>query len=122
MSFLDRLGRERLYWDGGTGSLLQAKGLKGGELPERWNLTHPEAVRDVALSYFNAGSHIVNSNTFGANRLHYPDAGELKAIVEAGVRHVVEARRLTGREADGYVALDIGPTGRLLKPSGDFAL
>ncbi len=119
MSFLDRLGRERLYWDGGTGSLLQAKGLKGGELPERWNLTHPEAVRDVALSYFNAGSHIVNSNTFGANRLHYPDAGELKAIVEAGVRHVVEARRLTGREADGYVALDIGPTGRLLKPMGD---
>ncbi len=119
MSFLDRLGRERLYWDGGTGSLLQAKGLKGGELPEKWNLTHPEAVRDVALSYFRAGSHIVNSNTFGANRLHYPDREALKAVVEAGVRHVVEARRQTGREDDGYVALDIGPTGRLLKPMGD---
>ncbi|MBR1820914.1 MAG: homocysteine S-methyltransferase family protein [Clostridia bacterium] len=117
--FLDRLGRERLYWDGGTGSLLQARGLKGGELPERWNLTHPDAVLDVALSYFRAGANIVNSNTFGANRLHYPDADELKAIVEAGVARVIEARRLCGREDDAYVALDIGPTGRLLKPMGD---
>ncbi len=117
--FLDRLGRERLYCDGGTGSLLQAKGLKGGELPERWNLTHPDAVRDVALGYFRAGSHIVNANTFGANRLHYPDRDELRAVVEAGVKHVIEARRQAGREADGYVALDLGPTGRLLKPMGD---
>ena len=117
--FLNRLGRERLYCDGGTGSLLQAKVLKGGELPERWNLTHPDAVRDVALGYFQAGSHIVNANTFGANRLHYPDPDELRAIVEAGVGHVVEARRLAGREGDAYVALDLGPTGRLLKPMGD---
>lgn len=117
--FLKRLGRERLYWDGGTGSLLQAKGLKGGELPERWNLTHPEDMLGVALDYFAAGSDIVNSNTFGANRLHYPDPDELKAIVEAGVGHVIEARRRCGREKDGYVALDIGPTGRLLKPMGD---
>ena len=118
-TFLERLGRERLYCDGGTGSLLQARGLKGGELPERWNLTHPETVRDVALSYFRAGSHIVVSNTFGANRLHYPDPGELRAIVAAGVGHVLAARRQAGREDDAYVALDIGPTGRLLKPMGD---
>ena len=117
-TFLSRLGRERLYWDGGTGSLLQAKGLKGGELPERWNLARPDAVREVAVDYFRAGSDIVNSNTFGANRLHYPDAAELRAVVEAGVRLVIEAREATGR-ADGFVALDIGPTGRLLKPMGD---
>ena len=117
--FLDRLGRERLYCDGGTGSLLQAKGLKGGELPERWNLTHPDAVRDVALGYFEAGSHIVNANTFGANRLHYPDACELNAVIEAGVRLACEARHIAGREGDGYVALNLGPTGRLLKPMGD---
>lgn len=117
-TFLTRLGRERLYWDGGTGSLLQAKGLQGGELPERWNLTHPDAVREVALDYFRAGSDIVNSNTFGANRLHYPDPDELRAVIEAGVRLVREAREATGR-TDGFVALDIGPTGRLLKPMGD---
>ena len=117
-SFLERLGKERLYWDGGTGSVLQAKGLKGGELPERWNLTRPEDIVQLAVSYYEAGSDIVNSNTFGANRLHYPDPEDLKAVVQAGVRHVQEARRITGRE-DGFVALDIGPTGRLLKPMGD---
>lgn len=117
-SFLERIGRERLYWDGGTGSLLQAKGLKGGELPERWNLTHPDAVREVALDYYRAGSDIVNSNTFGANRLHYPDPAELRAVIEAGVRLVREARDQAGR-ADGLISLDLGPTGRLLKPMGD---
>ena len=117
-SFLERLGKERLYWDGGTGSVLQAKGLKGGELPERWNLTRPEDIVQLAVSYLEAGSDIVNSNTFGANRLHYPDPEDLKAVVQAGVRHVQEARRRTGRD-DAFVALDIGPTGRLLKPMGD---
>ncbi len=119
--FLERLGKERLYWDGGTGSLLQAKGLKGGELPERWNLTRPDVLVDVARSYFAAGSDIVNTNTFGANRLHYPDATELESIVRAGVRHVKEGMRQAGR-TDGYVALDIGPSGRLLAPMGDLAL
>ncbi len=118
-TFLERLGRERLYWDGGTGSVLQAKGLKGGELPERWNLTRPEDIVGLAVSYLEAGSDIVNSNTFGANRLHYPDPEDLKAVVQAGVRHVQEAQRITGRTEDSFVALDIGPTGRLLKPMGD---
>ena len=103
-SFLERLGQERLYWDGGTGSVLQAKGLKGGELPERWNLTRPEDIVQLAVSYLEAGSDIVNSNTFGANRLHYPDPEDLKAVVQAGVRHVQEARRRTGRD-DAFVAL-----------------
>ncbi|MBQ9062862.1 MAG: homocysteine S-methyltransferase family protein [Eubacterium sp.] len=116
--FRERLGKERLYCDGGTGSVLQAKGLKGGELPERWNLTRPEDIIDLARGYFAAGSDIVNTNTFGANRLHYPDPEELRAIIEAAVHHVKEGRRLAGRE-DGFAALDIGPTGRLLKPMGD---
>ena len=120
-NILERLGRERLYCDGGTGSILQEKGLKGGELPERWNLLHPEIVTGVAQAYFEAGSDIVNSNTFGANRLRYPDAKELEAVVEQGVLLAKEGRRRAGREEDGYVALDIGPTGRLLKPMGDLA-
>ena len=72
-TFRERLGKERLYCDGGTGSVLQAKGLKGGELPERWNLTRPDDIIDLARGYFAAGSDIVNTNTFGANRLHYTD-------------------------------------------------
>ena len=116
--FKERLGKERLYCDGGTGSVLQAKGLKGGELPERWNLTRPDDIIDLARGYFAAGSDIVNTNTFGANRLHYPDLDMLKEIITSAVSHAKEGRRLAGRE-DGFVALDIGPTGRLLKPMGD---
>ena len=114
------LGKEWLYCDGGTGSLLQEKGLKGGELPERWNLERPEDVIEIAESYFRAGADIVNTNTFGANRLHYADSVELEQIVRAGVRHVKTGLRRSGR-TDGFVALDLGPTGRLLKPMGDLA-
>ena len=116
--FSERLGRERLYWDGGTGSVLQARGLRGGELPERWNLTRPEEIRALAEAYYLAGSDIVNSNTFGANRLHYPDRKELREIVQRGVCLAAEGRRLAGRK-DAFVALDVGPTGRLLSPMGD---
>ncbi|MBR2765111.1 MAG: homocysteine S-methyltransferase family protein, partial [Blautia sp.] len=118
LTLREKLYTQRLYCDGGTGSVLQSKGLRGGELPERWNLTRPDDITDLARSYFTAGSDIVNSNTFGANRLHYPDPEELTQIIRAGVRHVREGMRLAGRD-DGFVALDIGPTGRLLKPMGD---
>ena len=118
MTILERMKEGRLYCDGGTGSILQAKGLKGGELPERWNLTRPEIIAGVARDYYLAGSDIVNANTFGANRLHYPDPEELNRIIEAGVRLVREGMAEAGR-TDGFVALDIGPTGRLLKPMGD---
>ncbi|MBQ6322222.1 MAG: homocysteine S-methyltransferase family protein, partial [Lachnospiraceae bacterium] len=105
-----------LFCDGGTGSLLQQRGLKPGELPERWNLTHPEDMIAIAQGYYEAGSDIVNTNTFGANALKYPD--DLRQIVEASVRLVDEARRRADRE-DAYIALDLGPTGKLLQPMGD---
>ena len=111
-----RLGRERLYCDGGSGTILQAMGLAGGELPETWNLKHPDRIISLARGYFEAGCDIVNANTFGANALKYPD--NLKEIVQAGVQLAMEGRRQAGRE-DAYVALDIGPTGRLLAPMGD---
>lgn len=117
-TFKERLGKERLYWDGGTGSLLQAAGLRGGELPERWNLEHPDVVKGAARAYLEAGADIINTNTFGANRLHYPDPAELKSVIESGVRLAGEARSESGRP-DAFIALDIGPTGRLLKPLGD---
>lgn len=58
-------------FDGGMGSLLQAKGLKAGELPERWNLTHPEEICGIHRMYLQAGSDLITTNTFGANRLKY---------------------------------------------------
>ena len=115
---LERLGKEWLFFDGGTGTILQEKGLKGGELPERWNLSRPEDIIDLHCGYLQAGCDIFNTNTFGANALKFPEPGELRGIVEAAVELAKEARRRADRE-DAYIALDIGPTGRLLEPLGD---
>jgi len=112
----ERLGREWLVFDGGTGSILQSKGLKGGELPETWNLKRPKDIIDLHCGYLRAGCDIFNTNTFGANALKFPD--NLEEIVTAAVENAKEARRRAGRE-DAYVALDIGPTGKLLEPLGD---
>lgn len=118
---LERLGKEWLFFDGGTGTILQEKGLKGGELPERWNLSRPEDIIDLHCGYLKAGCDIFNTNTFGANSLKFSrENGELKQIVEAAVALAKEARRRTDRE-DAYIALDIGPTGRLLEPLGDLS-
>lgn len=117
MKLLDRLANEWIFFDGGTGSILQDMGLAAGELPETWNLRYPERIKSLYRGYLEAGSTIFNANTFGANRLKYPE--NLREIVEAGVRLAVEARREAGREEDAYVALDLGPTGKLLKPMGD---
>lgn len=117
MSILDRLNHEWIFFDGGTGSVLQSMGLTPGELPETWNLTHREEVISLHQGYLNAGCTIFNTNTFGANRLRFPD--NLEAIVHAAVENAIEARKRAGRESDAYIALDIGPTGKLLEPLGD---
>ncbi|MDO5142821.1 MAG: homocysteine S-methyltransferase family protein [Eubacteriales bacterium] len=116
MGIKERLGKEWLFFDGGTGTLLQERGLAAGELPETWNLTRPEELVAVHRAYLEAGSDIICTNTFGANALKFPD--DLPAIVQAGVENAKEARRQAGRP-DAYIALDIGPTGRLLQPMGD---
>lgn len=120
---LERLGKELLFFDGGTGTLLQEKGLRPGELPELWNLTHIEEIIDIQRQYFEAGSDIVLSNTFGANALKFHDSEyELEDIVTAAVINVKEAAQLgvhDGREV--YAGLDIGPTGKLLAPMGDLS-
>ncbi len=116
MSILDEMKKRRLYCDGGMGSLLQAAGLAAGELPERWNLSHAEVITDVHRKYLAAGADIMTTNTFGANRLKYDKDGELKAIVEAAIAN---ARKAVDEAGRGYVALDLGPTGKLLKPLGD---
>ena len=111
MTFLEKLGRERLFFDGGTGTLLQAMGLAGGELPETWNLLHPERIQSVHRAYLEAGSDIICTNTFGANALKFPAGGpfDLEAVVKTGVALAKAARAETGRDSDAWVALDMGP-------------
>ena len=117
----EKLGKELLFFDGGMGTLLQAKGLLPGELPEICNLEHVEAVVEIHRKYFEAGSDIILTNTFGANALkfHSREYG-LKEIVTAAIENArkgAEQGVRDGREV--YVALDIGPTGKLLQPMGD---
>ena len=118
-NIMDRIGREWLFFDWGTGSILQEKGLQPGELPETWNLLHPDRILDLHRGYLEAGADIYNTNTFGANRLKFPE--NLDEIVTAAVKLAKEARTQAGRDEDAYVALDIGPTGKLLAPMGDLS-
>ena len=119
MKLLDYLKENILYLDGGMGTLLQAEGLQPGEHPERWNFEHPEVIVKLQKMYFDAGTNLIISNTFGANILHF-GLEELDMIV----KHALENARTAAAESTGkqekFVALDIGPTGRLLKPYGDF--
>ena len=116
MKILDYLKQNILFLDGGMGTLLQSAGLPAGELPERWNITHPEVIQRIHRDYFEAGSNVVSTNTFGANSLKFSQK-ELEAIVRAAVENAKAARE--GFEGERFISLDIGPSGKLLKPYGD---
>src|SRR5574344_1701715 len=93
----DYLGKEVLFFDGGTGSVLQARGLKPGELPENWNIEKPEEIVQLNYNYFLAGSNIVNTNTFGAFSTKFTGKDgtyDLEKIIAAAVNNAKEARRL----------------------------
>ncbi len=113
MDIREELGKRIIFFDGGLGSLLQERGLKPGELPETWNLTRPEVLYDIHRAYLDAGADIILANTFGANGFKYDN---LEEIVTAAVVNAKKAVADSGRKA--YVALDMGPTGKLLKPMG----
>lgn len=114
-SFKECLGKEWLFCDGATGTMLQNMGLASGELPETWNQTHPKEVQSYMEEYLKAGSNIINTNTFGLNRLKF--GSETQSIAKAAVEIAIQARDTIN--PDAFVALDIGPTGKLLAPMGD---
>ena len=104
-------GKRHLVFDGGLGTMLQAAGLKAGELPELVALTDPDMLRRIHEAYVAAGAEVVTANTFGANA--HKLAG--KARVADVYRAAVEAVAASGAR---YVAADIGPIGALLRPLG----
>ena len=107
-----------LIFDGGMGTLLQSKGLKVGELPERFNITNPTAVQQIHKSYFDAGCNVVTTNTFGANSLKF-SLEELEEIIKSAVENARIAQKNSKTSQPKWVALDLGPTGKMLKPYGD---
>ena len=112
MDILSKVYKGFVFFDGGMGTQLQARGLKPGECPEIWNITYPEKITEIHKAYFEAGANIATTNTFGANPLKVDNTEEI-------VLKAVENARKAISAPEQYVALDIGPTGKLLKPLGD---
>ena len=112
---LNLIKTKRLFLDGGTGTVLQSMGLPNGTPPEIWNVENPDAVIQLHKAYFDAGSNIVATNTFGVNCEKYEN---YKEIIKCAIDNAKKAKELCGK-SDTFVALDIGPTGHLLKPLGD---
>ena len=112
MNVLDKIKSGITYFDGGAGTLLQSWGLKAGEYPESWNITNPEKIVEMHRLYLKAGTQIISSNTFGANSLKFDN---LEEIINAAIANAKKACE----GYDAFVALDVGPLGKMLEPLGD---
>lgn len=129
MNFREVLGRQILFFDGGMGTLLQERGLKAGEVPETWNIVHPECIRQIHQEYLMAGSNIISANTFGVNAFKCKNLlYTVDELVTAGIQLVQEAIQEVRSSSNGggekqpmYAALDIGSIGKLLKPLGEIS-
>lgn len=117
MSIRNLLGKQRLYFDGGMGTLLQAEGLKPGEKPEMWNLTHADIIKDIHLIYLKAGSNIITTNTFGANCLKFHNLEEIISAAVTNAKNAIED--FDGDKDKCFIAFDMGPLGKMLEPLGD---
>ena len=129
-TFREYLGKQVLFFDGGTGSVLQSQGLKPGELPENWNIEHPDKIIQLGYGYFLAGSNIINSNSFGAFSTKFTGTDgkySVEQVIDAALQNAYKARELIQEkdresgnpETPRFVAFDIGSCGKLLKPLGD---
>lgn len=112
MNILEKIRKEITYFDGGAGTLLQSWGLKAGEYPENWNISNPDKIIEMHRMYLDAGTQIITSNTFGANSLKFDN---LEEIINAAIANAQKA--VEGYNA--YVALNVGPLGKMLEPLGD---
>ena len=117
MNFMELLNRGPFFLDGGMGTLLQAEGLKPGEAPETWNLSHPDRVTAIHRAYYEAGANMVAANTFGVHPQRY-DLSACEEMIRAAVACADRARREAGCCHEMFIGLDIGPCGKLLKPLG----
>ncbi|KPJ62344.1 hypothetical protein AMJ44_15710 [candidate division WOR-1 bacterium DG_54_3] len=119
-SILDLAKRRVVLFDGAMGSTLISLGLPEGECPESWNLTHPEVISDIHQKYLEAGADVIQTNTFGANRLRLASFGYNNRVEEINIRAVEIAKKVCPK--DKFVAGDIGPCGDFLEPMGKFSI
>ncbi|MBO4283017.1 MAG: homocysteine S-methyltransferase family protein [Clostridia bacterium] len=117
MQFRELIGTRRLFFDGAMGTMLQAAGMPEGTVPELFGFENPDVVKGIHAAYLSAGCNILKTNTFGANRLKLAPVG---LTVEGTVKAAVKCARSAGN-GEFFVALDIGPTGKLLEPLGELS-
>ncbi|MDR0357602.1 MAG: homocysteine S-methyltransferase family protein [Clostridiales Family XIII bacterium] len=118
MRITELLGKKIILFDGAMGTMLQSAGLSGGELSEAYNIENPETVRAIHRAYLEAGSDVVTTNTLGANSLHLRGSSYSPSrVIEAGIGNCKAAVADAGK---GFVALDIGPSGKLVDMTDDF--
>lgn len=109
------LNKEHIILDGGMGTMLQRSGLEIGGVPELLNITNPELLQSIHKKYIDAGADVIYTNTFGANSYKMKDTGyTVNELVSAALKNAMEAAKGT----DTLIALDIGPIGQLLEPTG----
>lgn len=121
MTFQELLSKPLICLDGGTGTMLQAKGLRPDERTESWTIEHPEELIQIHQSYIDAGADIINANTFGVNKFRYHDgsAYALSQLVEGAIANAKQAVSQAAKESETLVSLDLGPSGEFMEPFGD---
>lgn len=117
MNIKEKLSKEFIIFDGAMGTMLQAENLGKDALPETYNVTKPEVIENIHRKYLSAGADVISANTFGANLLKFSKE-ELKSVIDGAISCAENARKDFN---DKYIALDIGPLGRLLAPFGDLS-
>ena len=115
--FLDYLKENIMILDGATGTELQKRGMPKGVCPEKWVIENPEVIIDVQREYVNAGSNAVYTCTFGANRMKLEAFGLQDKVVEMNAELARLSKKAVGDKA--FVAGDLAPTGKFIKPFGD---
>ncbi len=117
MNFLSTLKSQKvLLCDGAMGTELQRRGLQVGDCPEEYNLSHPYIIQSIHKDYFEAGSDIVETNTFGANRLRLKFFGLENQVREINLAAVDNAKAV--KPSTRFIAGSIGPLGEILEPLG----
>jgi 5-methyltetrahydrofolate--homocysteine methyltransferase len=120
MDLFGLIAERPLLLDGGCGRALMERGFQAGECPEEWNISHPSEVEDIHRSFYAAGSDIVNTNTFGGTGMRLEAHGFSARAVEFNEAAARLATGVRDREFPGrWVAGDIGPCGRMVRPMGD---